>query len=123
MRYKDAAAFRMALEQRLKRTANGAALNRERKRIAFDRLLVRLQAVAGDRWALKGGFALDLRLAARARSTKDVDIEWRAAADELADTLLIPSLGRTRRSTFRGLPARDRPDGGRCSRGGRAPDR
>lgn len=37
---------------------------------------------------LKGGFALDLRLAARARSTKDVDIEWRAAEDELADTLL-----------------------------------
>lgn len=37
---------------------------------------------------LKGGFALDLRLAARARSTRDVDIEWRAAEDELADTLL-----------------------------------
>jgi hypothetical protein len=37
---------------------------------------------------LKGGFALDLRLASRARSTKDVDIEWRAEEDELADTLL-----------------------------------
>ncbi len=89
MRYGDARAFRMALEQRLKDGAgDGADLNRNRKRVAFDRLLVRLQVVAADRWVLKGGFALDLRLAARARSTKDVDIEWRAAEDELADTLL-----------------------------------
>lgn len=89
MRYQNAAAFRMALEQRLKDGAgDGPTLSRERKRVAFDRLLVRLQAVAADRWVLKGGFALDLRLAARARSTKDVDIEWRAEEDELADTLL-----------------------------------
>lgn len=89
MKYQDAAAFRMALEQRLKdRAGDGSSLSRDRKRVAFDRLLVRLQAVAADRWVLKGGFALDLRLAARARSTKDVDIEWRAAADELADTVL-----------------------------------
>jgi Nucleotidyl transferase AbiEii toxin, Type IV TA system len=89
MKYQDAAAFRMALEQRLKDGArDGAELSRDRKRVAFDRLLVRLQAVAADRWMLKGGFALDLRLAARARSTKDVDIEWRAEEGELADTLL-----------------------------------
>jgi hypothetical protein len=43
---------------------------------------------APERWLLKGGFALDLRLADRARATRDVDIEWRAAEDELADTLL-----------------------------------
>ena len=89
MKYQDAAAFRMALEQRLKDGArDGAGLSRDRKRVAFDRLLVRLQAVAANRWMLKGGFALDLRLATRARSTKDVDIEWRAAEAELADTLL-----------------------------------
>ena len=89
MNYQDAAAFRMALEQRLKDGArDGSALSRDRKRVAFDRLLVRLQAVAADRWVLKGGFALDLRLAARARSTKDVDIEWRAEEGELVDTLL-----------------------------------
>lgn len=89
MKYQDAAAFRMALEQRLKdRADDGSTLSRDRKRVAFDRLLVRLQAVAANRWVLKGGFALDLRLAARARSTKDVDIEWRAAEDELGDTLL-----------------------------------
>jgi hypothetical protein len=89
VRYRDATAFRMALEQRLKDGAgDGAALNRDRKRVAFDRLLVRLQAVAADRWVLKGGFALDLRLAARARSTKDVDIEWRAEQEGLLDALL-----------------------------------
>jgi hypothetical protein len=90
MKYADAAAFRMALEQRLKDRANGdgALLARERKRVAFDRLLARLLAVAEGRWLLKGGFALDLRLAARARSTKDIDIEWRAEESDLLDTLL-----------------------------------
>ena len=90
MRYRDAAAFRTALEQRLKDRAagDGARLARDRKRVAFDRLLARLLGVAEGRWLLKGGFALDLRLAARARSTKDVDIEWRAEEGELLDTLL-----------------------------------
>lgn len=90
MRYGSAAAFRQALEQRLRtRTAGeGARLVRERKRIAFDRLLSRLHDVAPDRWLLKGGFALDLRLADRARATRDVDIEWQATADELQETLI-----------------------------------
>ncbi len=90
MRYPDAATFRQALEQRLKDRADddGARLVRDRKRVAFDRLLARLLAVAPRQWQLKGGFALDLRLAVRARSTKDVDIEWRAAEDELLDALL-----------------------------------
>jgi hypothetical protein len=90
MRYADAPAFRMALEQRLKDRADGdgARLARDRKRVAFDRLLARLQAVGQGRWLLKGGFALDLRLAARARSTKDIDIDWQAEESELLDTLL-----------------------------------
>lgn len=90
MRYQDAAAFRQALEQRLKDRAegDGARLVRDRKRVAFDRLLARLLAVAPRQWLLKGGFALDLRLAARARSTRDIDIEWRADEEELLDSLL-----------------------------------
>jgi len=90
MRYGDPAAFRMALEQRLKDRAagGGARLARDRKRVAFDRLLARLITVAEGRWLLKGGFALELRLAARARTTKDVDIEWRANEGELLDALL-----------------------------------
>lgn len=90
MRYRDAAAFRQALEQRLKSRAAGdeAGLARDRKRIVFQRLLARLSAVVPGRWLLKGGFALDLRLAGRARSTKDVDIEWRANEEELLDALI-----------------------------------
>lgn len=90
MKYQDAASFRQALEQRLRDCADGdgARLVRERKRVAFDRLLARLLAVANGQWLLKGGFALDLRLTTRARTTKDVDIEWQAGEEELLDALL-----------------------------------
>jgi hypothetical protein len=76
LKYRDAVSFRQALEQRLKDQfeGDGSRIVRERKRVAFDRLLARLVAVAPERWLLKGGFALDLRLAVRARTTKDVDI-------------------------------------------------
>jgi predicted nucleotidyltransferase component of viral defense system len=90
VRYRDAAAFRQALEQRLRARAagDGARLARDRKRVAFDRLLARLNDSGSDRWLLKGGFALDLRLAERARATRDVDIDWQAAEEELFDTLI-----------------------------------
>lgn len=90
MRYRDAAAFRQALEQRLNARAagDGARIARDRKRVAFDRLLARLNVTASDRWLLKGGFALDLRLAERARATRDVDIEWQTAEEELLDALI-----------------------------------
>lgn len=90
MRYRDGAAFRQALEQRLKNTAagDGARLARDRKRVAFDRLLARLATAAPDRWLLKGGFALDLRLAERARATKDIDIDWQDGENELLDALI-----------------------------------
>lgn len=90
MKYRDAAAFRQGLEQRFaaRCDGDGARIARERKRLAFDRLLARLVAVAPGRWLLKGGFALDLRLLARARSTKDVDIEWRDREEGLVDALL-----------------------------------
>lgn len=89
MRYRDAAAFRQALEQRLKGRAggDGARLARDRKRVAFDRLLARLLAVAPGRWLLKGAFALDLRFGERARATKDIDIDWGADA-ELLEALI-----------------------------------
>jgi predicted nucleotidyltransferase component of viral defense system len=90
VRYGDAAAFRQALEQRLRTRAagDGARLARDRKRVAFDRLLARLVEAAPERWLLKGGFALDLRLANRARTTRDVDIDWQAAEEELFDALI-----------------------------------
>lgn len=75
MKYASAAAFRQALEQRLKNEANtGLGLARLRKRVAFELFLRRLLAVAPDRWVLKGALALDFRLATTTRSTKDIDL-------------------------------------------------
>jgi hypothetical protein len=90
MRYPTAAAFRRALEDRLKSLAGNdpARLARYRKRVVFDRLLARLVTAAPTAWVLKGGFALDLRLADRARTTKDVDLAWRAEEHDLLDALL-----------------------------------
>jgi hypothetical protein len=90
MKYATAAAFRRALEQRIKDAAdhNIGAIARTRKRVAFDRLLARLAAVAPSQWAVKGGFALDLRLADRARTTQDIDLAWSGHAAELIDTLI-----------------------------------
>lgn len=90
MKYSAAADFRQALEERLKARAHGdgARIARDRKRVAFDRFLARLAAVAPDSWILKGGFALDLRLADLARSTKDIDVDWRENDDELLDALI-----------------------------------
>lgn len=63
MRYTSAAAFRQALEERLKNeaTSSGLGLPRLRKRVAFELFLRRLLAVAPDRWVLKGALALDFR--------------------------------------------------------------
>ena len=76
MKYTNAAAFRQALEQRLKNeaAATGLGLARLRKRVAFELFLRRLLAVAPDRWVLKGALALDFRLATTTRSTKDIDL-------------------------------------------------
>jgi predicted nucleotidyltransferase component of viral defense system len=52
----------------------GLSLVRLRKQVVFERFLARLQVAAPDRWILKGGFALDLRLGVHARPTKDVDL-------------------------------------------------
>jgi len=76
VKYATAAAFRQALEQRLKdeAAATDTGLARLRKRVAFELFLRRLVAVAPDRWVLKGALALDFRLAATTRSTKDIDL-------------------------------------------------
>jgi predicted nucleotidyltransferase component of viral defense system len=63
-------------------------VSRLRKQVVFERLLARLQAVAPEGWYLKGGFALELRLGARARTTKDVDIDWTLGESEATELLL-----------------------------------
>jgi len=81
-RYATAAAFRRALEDRLKDTASreGVDLQRLRRQVAFDRLLARLfqagQPLALP-WVLKGGYAMELRIKS-ARTTKDIDLTMRS---------------------------------------------
>ncbi len=90
MRYSTPAAFRTALEQRLLTAAQqmNVPVVRLRKLVVFDRLMARLLVVAPDRWVLKGALALDLRLGARARTTKDMDLaRWDTEEAATADLL------------------------------------
>ncbi|MGH2796484.1 MAG: nucleotidyl transferase AbiEii/AbiGii toxin family protein [Thermoleophilaceae bacterium] len=90
MRYATPAAFRAALEARLNAAARagGRPVGSARKLVAFTRLLARLERTAPDRWVLKGGFALELRLPGQARATRDVDIDWAASLDEATNALV-----------------------------------
>lgn len=76
MKYQSGGAFRRALETRLRQQSlqSHVPLVRLRKMVAFDRLLARLLASQPERWVLKGGLALQLRLGDRARTTKDIDL-------------------------------------------------
>jgi hypothetical protein len=80
-RYATPAAFRVALETRLKTiSANeGTDLQRLRRQVSFDRLLARFFAERNAPWLLKGGYAMELRLRT-ARTTKDIDISLPAEA-------------------------------------------
>ena len=73
--YASAAAFRVALETRLKAIskAEGVDLQRLRRQVSFDRLLARFFAEKNAPWLLKGSYAVELRLRT-ARTTKDIDI-------------------------------------------------
>ena len=74
-RYATPAAFKAALEQRLRSRAagDGLELQRTRQLVVYDRFLARVFAEYDDAVVLKGGLALELRLE-RARTTKDVDL-------------------------------------------------
>ena len=76
MRYATAAAFRRALVDHLNDRARreGIAVNRLQKQLAFERFLARLVHEGDQRWVLKGGYALELRLAGHARATRDLDL-------------------------------------------------
>lgn len=91
MKYKTAGAFRHALEERLRNQSLGTsqALIRLRKMVAFDRFLARLAKKEPEAWIVKGGFALQLRLGNRARTTKDIDVSGtnRWAREETIDHL------------------------------------
>jgi hypothetical protein len=74
-KYETASAFRQALEARLMTLSRfeGVDIQRLRRQVSFDRLLARLFNHAAGTWALKGGYAMELRLAT-ARTTRDIDL-------------------------------------------------
>lgn len=79
--YKTAVAFRRAFEERIGKisTTEQIDLNRLRRQASFDRLLARLFHHQPAPWALKGGYALELRFQS-ARSTIDIDLTVRHLA-------------------------------------------
>lgn len=97
-KYVSAAAFRVALEDRIKKLATGERLDlqRVRRQVAFDRLLCRLFAEPNAPWLLKGGYAMELRVKA-ARTTRDIDLalkrlpvpsaDWEANAPNVLEVL------------------------------------
>ena len=78
-RYATAGAFRRALEARLTQIAEReqVELRHLRRQVSFDRLLARLFRSEPAPWALKGGYAMELRLRT-ARATKDIDLTLRS---------------------------------------------
>jgi len=76
MPYQSHDDFRRALEERLRQREQktGEPLVRMRKRLVFERCMVRLQRKTESPWVVKGGFALELRLGLGARMTKDLDL-------------------------------------------------
>lgn len=81
--YRTAAAFKQALEQRL-RTAStsGVDFARRRQLVVFDRFLARIAIELGDAVTLKGGLAVELRIE-RARTTADVDLRVMGPPDDI----------------------------------------
>ena len=73
--FKTPTDFRKSLEARLKRIAEktNQDLQRVRRKVAFERLLARIFHQDAEDFALKGGYAMELRFEA-ARATKDIDL-------------------------------------------------
>ncbi|HTP27353.1 MAG TPA: nucleotidyl transferase AbiEii/AbiGii toxin family protein [Anaeromyxobacteraceae bacterium] len=85
--YETPAAFKRALEDRLKAgSKTGVDFARRRQLLVFDRFLARVAATFGDGVILKGGLVLELRLE-RARTTKDIDLRLQGNSDDVLPKL------------------------------------
>jgi len=94
--YQTPSALRDGLEARLaaEATRRGIDVNRLRRQVGFERLLVRLSADTTGRWILKGGLALEFRLPDLARTTRDLDLAVLDADDSRqVHVLLMNALG------------------------------
>jgi Nucleotidyl transferase AbiEii toxin, Type IV TA system len=87
--YATPAAFKAALEDRLKLLwPDGAALNRRRQLLVFDRFLARLARQLGNAVVLKGGLVMEWRLM-RARATKDIDLSLSTSKEAVLPALQV----------------------------------
>jgi len=76
-KFKTATDFRKSLETRLQNlaTTTNIDLQRLRRKVAFDRFLARIFCQEQSVFYLKGGYAMELRIA-HARATKDIDLTF-----------------------------------------------
>ncbi|MBK7401692.1 MAG: nucleotidyl transferase AbiEii/AbiGii toxin family protein [Myxococcales bacterium] len=87
VRYATAAAFKQALETRLRSaSSSGTDFARRRQLLVFQRLLARITVEFGDAVTLKGGLVVELRVD-RARTTKDVDLRLVGSPVDLLERL------------------------------------
>ncbi|MBL8717343.1 MAG: nucleotidyl transferase AbiEii/AbiGii toxin family protein [Myxococcales bacterium] len=87
IRYATAAAFKQALETRLRSaSSSGTDFARRRQLLVFQRLLTRITVEFGDAVTLKGGLVVELRVD-RARTTKDVDLRLVGSPVDLLERL------------------------------------
>lgn len=87
MQYATDAAFRTALDTRLRNLARERSISivRLRKEVIFERWLARLVKVQPTGWMLKGAVAIEFRLRGVARTTKDIDLEGFDTLEEVND--------------------------------------
>jgi hypothetical protein len=109
--YRSPAAFKAALEDRLRRdSAGGIDIQRRRQLVVFTRLIARITAAFGDATVLKGGFALELRLES-ARTTRDIDLVLLGSDAQLLERLQAAGqLDLKDFMTFEIQPDKDSPD-------------
>ena len=93
MRYRTPAALRAALEQRLRNQSqeSGISVERLRRRVMYERIVIRLDLAEPGTWVMKGGLALDVRLGSRARASMDLDLGLREdgiEGDRLRDRMI-----------------------------------
>ncbi|MBT5928031.1 MAG: nucleotidyl transferase AbiEii/AbiGii toxin family protein [Verrucomicrobia bacterium] len=84
--YQSATAFRSALETRLKNIAKdeNVDIQKLRRQVSFDRLLLRFFQTYPDELYLKGGYSMELRIQ-KARATKDIDLILKPGTDRDRD--------------------------------------
>lgn len=91
--YTTAHAFRVGLEARIRNESlgTGQPIARIRRQIAFNQLLARLfHDGLESPFAVKGGYAMELRLGSKARMTVDIDLAYArvpATAEQIYEVL------------------------------------